>query len=206
MTVFSLLAQGASLGFAASVSPGPFLTYVISQTLARGWRQTFSLMFSPLLSDIPISLTTILVLNQLPAEALRVIQAVGGLFVLWLAWGMLRAVRSGKALIEETADPTPARGMLLRGVLASFLSPGAWIFWSTVTGPIVVNAWRESPAAALAFLFGFYAVFVTGLGVWIAISHQARRLDQRIIRFLMSVSVAIMVAFGALLLKAGLFP
>jgi threonine/homoserine/homoserine lactone efflux protein len=205
MTLFSLLAQGASLGFTATVAPGPFLAYTITQTLARGWRHTVSLMFAPLLSDLPIILIAVLILGQLPAEALRFIQIAGGVFVLWLAWGMARSLRAGTALVL-TADgaPAPKRNILLHGAAINFFGPGAWIFWSTVNGPIVVQAWRESPVLALAFMLSFYAVLVLGIGAWIAVFHQARRLDERLIRGLMALSVVIMLVFGVTLLRAGL--
>ena len=206
MTLLSLLAQGASLGFTATVSPGPFLAYTISETLARGWRHTFSLMFAPLVSDLPIILIAVLILGQLPPDALRLIQIVGGLFVLYLAWGMLRALRANTALVLTADDAPPKRHLLLHGAAINFFAPGAWIFWSTVNGPIVVNAWRESPALALAFMLSFYTVLVLGIGGWIAVFHQARRLDQRLIRGLMAVSVVIMVVFGVVLLRAGLTP
>ena len=205
MTLLSLLAQGASLGFTATVSPGPFLTYVCTQTLARGWRHTASLMLSPLLSDLPIILIAVLILGQLPAEALRFIQIAGGVFVLWLAWGMARSLRAGTALVL-TADgaPAPKRNILLHGAAINFFGPGAWIFWSTVNGPIVVQAWRQSPALALGFMLSFYAVLVLGIGAWIAVFHQARRLDARVVRGQMALSVVIMLVFGGALLGAGI--
>ena len=206
MTLLPLLAQGVSLGFSAAVSPGPFLAYVCSATLARGWRHTASLVFSPLLSDIPIILIAVLILGQLPPEALRLIQIAGGLFVLWLAWGMLRELRAGTAVLPPTEAAPHKRHMVLHGATINFFSPGAWIFWSTVNGPIVVTAWRDSPASAIAFVVSFYAVLLLGIAGWIALFHQARRLDPRLIRGLMAVSVVIMVAFGGLLLKAGLTP
>ena len=204
MLILSLVAQGLSLGFSATVAPGPFLAYVISETLARGWRQTFSLMFSPLLSDLPIILIAVLILGQLPPDALRLIQIVGGLFVLWLAWGMLRELRAGRAVVLAAEAEAPKRHIVLHGAAINFFSPGAWIFWSTVNGPIVVQAWRDSPALALAFMVSFYAVLVGGIGAWIALFHQARRLDQRLLRGLMGISVAIMLVFGVVLVASGL--
>lgn len=205
MTLFPLIAQGVSLGFSATVSPGPFLAYVCSETLSRGGRHTASLMLSPLVSDAPIILIAVLILGQLPPDALRLIQIVGGLFVLWLAWGMVQELRAGAAITLAADAAPPRRHLVLHGATINFFSPGAWIFWSTVNGPIVVQAWRDSPPAALAFMVSFYAVLVLGIGGWIAVFNQARRLDPRLIRGLMAVSAVIMVVFGLVLLRAGLF-
>jgi threonine/homoserine/homoserine lactone efflux protein len=206
MSIASLFVQGASIGFTATVAPGPFLAFLCSETLARGWRYTFALMFSPLVSDLPIILIAVFILGQLPPDALRVIQVIGGLFVLWLAWGMARSLRAGDLFAPSASTVRPGRGVLLQGAALNFLSPGAWLFWSTVNGPIVVNAWRESPATAIAFMVGFYAVLIGGLGAWIVVFNTARRLNERVIRWLLIVSLVIMVGFGAMLLKSGLFP
>lgn len=202
--IFSLFTQGISLGFTAAVSPGPFLVYVMTETLARGWRHSLPIIFSPLVSDWPIVLVTLIVLNQLPSDILRVIQIVGGAFILYLAWGIFIRLRQ-RAAIKLTDDAVrPARSPVWRGITIGLLSPGAWVFWSTVNGPIVVKAWRESPINAIAFVLGFYGVFIGGIAVLVAIFHQARRLDERVVRTLLVISMVVMAVFGALILKTGL--
>jgi threonine/homoserine/homoserine lactone efflux protein len=46
--------QGIGYGFAAAAQPGPFQTYLISQTLIKGWKPTLPAAFAPFLSDGPI--------------------------------------------------------------------------------------------------------------------------------------------------------
>jgi hypothetical protein len=58
--------QGLTLGFAAGAQPGPFQTYLISQTLSQGWRRAWIAAFGPLLSDGPIVALVLLVLSQIP--------------------------------------------------------------------------------------------------------------------------------------------
>ena len=43
---------------------------------------------APLVSDLPIVLLALLLLEHLPPLFLRGVSLVGGLFVLYLAWGM----------------------------------------------------------------------------------------------------------------------
>lgn len=199
-----LLAQAVSLGFTAAISPGPFLAYVISQTLSRGWRQTIPLVFAPLLADLPVILLTVFILGQLPDWALRLIQVIGGLFILTLAWSTLRQARGGIHLGAAPAEGPQGRGFFMRGLLMNFLSPGPWIFWSVVNGPIVIRAWGQSPAAALLFVGSFYAVLIGGLAAWVLAFHQARRLDARIVRGLLLLSGIVLLLFGLLLLRSGL--
>ncbi len=202
MFEFSLLIQGFSLGFTALVSPGPFQAFLINETLTRGWRRTLPIIFAPLISDAPVVLLVLLILGQLSSSMLRLIQIAGGLFILYLAWGMFKQLRQGDLI--STRGEEPGKSGLWRAVMLNLFNPGPYIFWSTINGPIVVRTWNQSPLAAVVFVGGFYGVLVGGLVGYIAVFHQARRLDGRIIRNLLALSLVIMAAFGVLLLRSGL--
>ncbi len=64
--MWAYLIQGIGYGFAAAVQLGPFQTYLISQTLNKGWRQTLPAALAPLLSDGPIIVLALIVLSQIP--------------------------------------------------------------------------------------------------------------------------------------------
>jgi len=152
-----------------------------------------------------VILVTVFILGQLPPTMLSIIQILGGLFILYLAWTTLQQLRSGKSIRLASDQAPPVRHIMWRGVAINVFSPGVWIFWSTINGPIVVGTWRTSPPAALAYLLGFYTVLVGGMAVWITVFHMARRLDERVVRGLLMASVVIMAIFGLILLKSGLF-
>ena len=89
--------QGIGFGFAAASQPGPFQTYLISQSISQGWRRTLPSALAPLLSDGPIIALCLLALSQVPIWMAQVLYAVSGLFILYLAWGALRAWRAWRA-------------------------------------------------------------------------------------------------------------
>ncbi len=72
------LILGMTYAFAAAVQPGPLQTYLISQTLANGWRRTIPAAFAPLLSDGPIIILVLLVLSNMPGWLVQVLQCAGG--------------------------------------------------------------------------------------------------------------------------------
>src|SRR5664279_122211 len=80
-----LIARGVTLGFTAGMLPGPLQTYLIQTTLVQGWRKSLIMVISPLIADIPVIILTVFVLAQLPPAFIRIVQIVGGLFVLYLA-------------------------------------------------------------------------------------------------------------------------
>jgi len=88
------LLQGIGYGFAAASQPGPFQTYLISQTLTRGWKRTLPAALAPLLSDGPIILICILVLSQVSDWFQRILYVAGGIFILYLSYGAFNSWRN----------------------------------------------------------------------------------------------------------------
>ena len=66
--MFPFLLQGLTLGFAAGAQPGPFQTYLITQTLSQGWRRVWIAAFAPLVSDGPIVALALALYQQARAE------------------------------------------------------------------------------------------------------------------------------------------
>ncbi len=200
--MLAYLAQGFGYGFAAAVQPGPFQTYVISRALRKGWRRTLPAAFAPLISDGPIILLAMLVLNQLPTGWQRVLSVVGGIFVLYLAWGAYVAWRDYR-LTAPTPDIGGVNQSVLKAALMNVLSPGPYLFWGLVTGPILFSAWQESPSRGIGFLVGFYLAMVASLALLIVLFGAAQRLGPRINRALVGLSAVALAAFGVIQIVNG---
>jgi hypothetical protein len=89
-------------------------------------------------------------------------------------------------------------------VLVNATGPGPWIFWSTVCGPILAEAWRAGAPRARAFLLGFYAMLVGGKAALVVAFGLAGRIGPRTARGLGLAAAAAMAAMGALQLWRGL--
>ena len=189
------LILGMTYAFAAAVQPGPLQTYLISQTLTHGWRRTLPAAFSPLLSDGPVILLVLLVLTRVPIWMTQFLRLAGGLFVLYLAWGALKSWRTYGA--QRTA---PAPSSLLRAALVNVLNPNPYMSWTLVLGPLLLKAWRETPAHGVALLAGFYGAMVLALAATIVLFAAARNLGPRVTRSLIALSSVALACFGCYLL------
>lgn len=198
--MLAYLLQGLSLGLSAAASPGPFQAFIIGQTLKNGWRRTLPAAFAPLISDGPIIALMVLLLTQMPAAVLRGIQIVGALYVLYLGWRAFLAYRD----FRPVAVPDASGRTLWQAVAANFLSPGPYIFWSLLAGPILVRGWQQSPAYGLAFLLGFYATMIASLILLVVLFGAARQLGPRVNRALIGLSALALVGFGMYQLWQGL--
>ena len=202
-TMLTYILQGLTLGFAAGAQPGPFQTYLISQTLSQGWRRTWIAAFAPLLSDGPIVALVLLVLSQVPDWFQRVLQIVGGLFVLYLAWGAYRAWLAFNPDAVSASQNGPQN--LLRAAMMNALSPGPYLFWSLVIGPSIVTTWRENPSNAISIVLGFYVAMIgLNLGV-VLIFGQAARFGNTVRKAMLGLSVVMLAGFGLYQLWQGIF-
>jgi len=192
--MFLYLIQGISYGFAATVQPGPFQTFIISQTLKNGWRHTLPAALSPLISDGPIIALMLLILKQVPDSLRQVLYIAGGLFILYLAWSTFITWHSFDVDAQITVQPNQMS--LFKAVLMNVLSPGPYMFWGLVTGPILLRGWSESPARGIGFLAGFYGVLVTGLAGIILLFGTARQLGPRVNRTMLGISALALAGFG----------
>jgi len=196
------LLQGIGFGFAAAAQPGPFQTYLISQSLSRGWRSTLIAAFAPLASDAPVIALCLLVLSQIPAWFERFLHLASGLFILYLAFGAYKAWNS-----FDPTLPAPEAGdqkSLLYASLVNLLSPGPYLFWSLITGPILLAGWRESPSLGISFLLGFYTTFTSSLIAIIVVFGVMRQFGPQFNRTLIGISAIALFSFGSYQLWMGL--
>jgi len=199
--VFFYIIQGIGYGFAAAAQPGPFQTYIISQTLNSGWRRTLPAVFAPLVSDGPIIILVLLVLSQVPDWFQRALYVAGGLFILFLALNAFRGWRKFDPAGEEGGQS--GGQSLFKAAMMNVLSPGPYIFWSLVTGPILLAGWRQAPTNGIGLLAGFYLAMILCLGGIIAVFATARQLGPRVNRTLLGVSAVALFGFGLFQLWRG---
>jgi threonine/homoserine/homoserine lactone efflux protein len=199
MTLY--LMSGIAYGFAAAMQPGPFQTYLFSQTLRNGWQRTLPAVLAPLLSDGPIIALVLLVLSTVPSWWVQLLQMVGGAFVLWLAVGVFRSWRDYD---KQERNEQPAQQSVFKAALVNLLSPGPYIYWSLVTGPILLTGWRETPLNGLGLLLGFYVTMVMSLVGLILLCASAGKLGSRINRGLLGVSGIALAGFGLYQIGSGI--
>lgn len=194
--------RGATLGLSAMAAPGPFQAFLMSQTIKNGWRHTLPAALAPLISDGPIVALMLLLLTQTPDWFLSGIQILGGVFVLYLAWGAFTAARKMGTLLEVL--PEAAGQNFFKAALMNMLSPGPYLFWGLLAGPIVIEGWRQSPAIGLSFVIGFYMALIGGFATFIILLGMASRLGPRVSKILGFLAAMGLFVFGLYQLWRGI--
>ncbi len=193
------IAPAMGLGVSAATVPGPLIAYLVNIAAAQGWRKALLVVIAPLITDAPIIVLMTFILGQIPAQALNLIQLVGGCLLLFIASSALQKNQAGRRLnpiSDGAAMAISWRRVLLTGIGMNILSPGPWLFWGTVNGPLLLTAVDASAGHALAFLLAFYGTFLGGLCCWVLLIQQARRMPANVLNYIILATVLLLLWFG----------
>ena len=202
----TIILPAISLGLSATSIPGPLQAYLLNITLNYGWRRGLLVIFSPLLTDGPIIFLTVFVLQQIPEWAIQLIRVGGGFLLLWIAWGAWQQLKSGAEftsgdteLEQETISPLK---VLLTAAAMGALSPGPYLFWSTVTGPLLIEALDISIWAALGMLLGFYGTFLTAMAILVVLFNRLGTIGADVTRYILVITIGLLTWFATQLIIA----
>ncbi|MBZ0309466.1 MAG: LysE family transporter [Anaerolineae bacterium] len=201
--MIELLTSGAGFGFTAGSMIGPLQTYLINETLLKGWQRSVIIAFSPLFTDAPIIFLMVVVLNQLPENAIGLLQIVGGFYILTLVRPTWKQSQQPPDL-NDAVQAGSQRQTLGRAMMINWLNPGPYLFWGTVLGPLLVGGLEKSVLHGLMLMLGFYGAFIgVMLGLTILFT-RLRYLDKRYVGYMMRLTVLILLFFGIRLVLQGI--
>lgn len=145
---------------ALTITPGPDMTYFLSQTLSRS-RAAGVAAYAGTAVGILLHTTMVAVglsaLLLASATAFTVLKVVGALYLMWLA---LDAVRNGSAFHLEKNGPErrSLRAVCLKGFLVNVLNPKVIVFFLTFLPQFVSPT--DPHAVSRLFVLGLFYVLV----------------------------------------------
>jgi len=187
---------GSSYAFAAAIQPGPLQAFLISRVAASGWRRTLPACLAPLVSDGPIAAVAVFLLAHLPPQALHVLQAAGGLLLIYFAWITFVEWRSH----SEPESSKSAPRTFFEAVLVNLLNPNPYLGWALVLGPALHTAWQEHAPSAIALIVAFYGTMAFTLAGFVLLVGTAGYFGARAQRTLVGISAGLLAGLGAYLL------
>lgn len=187
------LLQGISFATAPLLAFSPFKIFVFSQALQQGWRRSLPLALVPLLADIPVVILIWLVLQQLPAWSLDALRITGGLFYIYLAYGIIRKAR--RQVKSEVLASTP-RQTFGQAITAVWISPQVYLNWSIIGVPALLAYAAQSTWHMAGFLIGFYLLWVGGLALQIIGVGQAGKISSRTNTYIVAIAALLLIGFG----------
>lgn len=188
------------MGAAAGVSPGPLLVLVITSALRGGALAGVLAACAPLVSDALVIAGTLLVLNQLPGQAVGWLALGGAVFVAWVGLQTVRDARGAQLVTGSENQRAEARAALGQAALVNLLSPHPWLFWATVLGPVLLTTWGSAPVEAVGLVVAFYVAIVGSKAlIAILVARGRHLLSDRSYRVALAVAGVLLVVAAAAL-------
>jgi len=201
--MLSYLIFGITYAFAAAVQPGPLQTYIISQTIKKGWRSTLPAAFAPVISDIPILILVLFLLNTMPDNFIVILRITGGLFLLYLGFRAFKSWQEFES--EDKVSDESSQQTLFSAVFVNLLNPAPYLGWSLIMGPLFLKGWRIAPTNGIALIAGFYLMMILTLAGIIILFGFARKMGPKVSKILLGLSSLVLFAFGIYQLWQGFF-
>jgi threonine/homoserine/homoserine lactone efflux protein len=199
--MLEFLSAGVLLGSAAGFTPGPLLVLVITETLRLNIKAGIKVSIAPLITDIPIIVISLLVLNRLAnvKAILGGISIFGGLFILYLGYESL------KTKGVELDLSAPGSNSFRKGVITNALNPHPYVFYMTVGAPIIFKGINQNILAALLFV-GTFIFFLVGSKVLLAMVVERSRsfLKGSVYIWVMRILGILLLFFSIVLFRDGL--
>ena len=146
------LVFGLVMGFTAGLSPGPLLTLVITETLQHGIRAGVKVALAPVITDAPIIILMLLVVDQLSSfnNIAGILSLMGSCYVFYMAYDSARLKQPTNSHTKEKPKS------ITKGVLTNLLNPHPYLFWLAVGAPTIVKSTSVHSIAPILFIAGFY--------------------------------------------------
>jgi hypothetical protein len=145
--------------------------------LGRWGRAIYVLIGAPLIVDGCLLLVTCLFYRFIPSGIAHYVAYVGGVALIGFASYSLGEMR-GKTQYEMAASTTLTYASVSVALLAEVASPGTWVYWLTIAGPILAEGRQHGYGRVVPFfvggLVGFYgaALFTLCALAWGAGLHK----------------------------------
>ena len=201
--MFEFLIAAFVFGLSGGLSPGPLLTLVVSETLARGRNAGLAVSMSPLITDGPAIAAAVILLGRVENSdaALGIISIAGG--ALLTTYG-IAGLRGAELKVEESEVERKVWASLGKGVSVNFLNPNPYLFWLTIGTPILLRAHESSWFLAIGFLVVFYLALVGSKCVLTILVARSRAvLRGRAYVFVNRILAVALLVFAAIFIREG---
>lgn len=132
--MLSFAVAALTFGVVAGIKPGALGVFIIHQTLSRGPRAGFMASLAPFITDGPIIFAVYLL--SFGAAQVDIVHAVisllGGGYLLWLAFKLMR--------IPASLNPSDGSGAasMFSAIKINALNPSPYLFWMTIGGSYIL--------------------------------------------------------------------
>jgi threonine/homoserine/homoserine lactone efflux protein len=195
------------VGFSGAMMPGPVTTLIVTESARRGFWTGPLVTLGHVLVELAIVVGLFFGLGDVLKHAYlaAAIGLLGGLFLLWMGYGILRAAFTGQVSLDYRKESSRTAGNpVLAGVLTSISNPYMLLWWSTVGALWLITFRAFGLAGMVAFYFGHtLADWVWNCLVALLISTGRRFVGDRLYRGILMICGLFLLGLAAYFCASG---
>ena len=180
------------IGFTGAMMPGPVTTLIVTETARRGFIAGPLITIGHALLELAMVLALVFGLGDLLKQnaVAGTIGLLGGLFLLWMGFDIVRSAWQGKVSFDTTRDVSASSSgnPIIAGILTSVANP-YWILWWATVGA--------------AYLITFRAFGVAGIVAFVVATGR-RVMTDRMYRGILVVCGAFLIALSFYFVNSGI--
>ena len=209
LPVLAIFGSSFLVGLSGAVSPGPLLAFNIQETMRRGFMAGPYVATGHAMLELLVVAALALGLSQVIGSdpLIATVGVLGGLFLLWLGWRMLRdPTRSAPWLTDPRHDTSrqSVTGPIVGGILVSLSNPFWTVWWITVGAAFITRSLELGLLGIGAFYLGHILADYSWYSlVSIVLASGRRLMTDHIYRGIMLTSGAFLALMGVYFVLTG---
>jgi len=208
MGMGTLFISALIMGFSGAMMPGPLLTATINESFHRGFSAGPRMIIGHSILELILVIGLIMGLGEFLLMPLvkTTIAIMGGFFLLWMAWGILRDVGLNKVRLELAATGTTQKLQPeLLGILASVSNPYWTIWWATIGLSYLVLSFEQGILGLSAFFLGHISSdFIWYSLVSLAVTSGKRFISHNVYRIILSICGIFLLCLAVYFIYSGI--
>jgi threonine/homoserine/homoserine lactone efflux protein len=209
LPVLAIFGSSFLVGLSGAVSPGPLLAFNIQETMRRGFMAGPYVATGHAVLELLVVAALALGLSRVldSDPVIAAVGVLGGLFLLWMGWRMLRDPAHGAPGLTGPRHDTSqlsVTGPIVGGILVSLSNPFWTVWWLTVGAAFITRSLELGLLGIGAFYLGHilsdYAWYSLVSG---ALASGRRLMTERVYSGIMLTSGAFLALMGVYFVITG---
>lgn len=197
------------VGFTGAMMPGPVTTLVVTETAKRGFIAGPLITIGHSLLELAMVVALFFGLGDLLKQNLvaGAIGVLGGLFLLWMGFDIVRSAWLGKVSLntsQHTDGMQPSTNPIVAGMLTSIANPYWLLWWATVGAASLISFRAFGILGVIAFFIGHsLADWVWNNFVAFIVATGRRAMNDRVYRGILVVCGAFLIVLSFYFVSSG---
>ena len=197
------------IGFTGAMMPGPVTTLIVTETARRGFIAGPLITIGHALLELAMVVALVFGLGDLLKQnaVAGTIGLLGGLFLLWMGFDIVRSAWQGKVSFDTTRDVSASSSgnPIIAGILTSVANPYWILWWATVGAAYLITFRAFGIVGIVAFYFGHtLADWVWNNVVAFVVATGRRVMTDRVYRGILIVCGAFLIALSFYFVNSGI--